>query len=130
MLNTVTLAGRMTKDPEIRRTQSGKAVVSFSIACERDFKNNGEKVADFFNIVAWGNTAEFVGKYIGKGRMVAVAGRLETRSYENRNGDKVHVTEVNASSVYPMDRAQKSEAPAYNEAPMTEIDDDGVDLPF
>lgn len=130
MLNNVTLAGRMTKDPEIRRTQSGKAVVSFSIACERDFTNKGEKVTDFFNIVAWGNTAEFVGKYIGKGRMVAIAGRLETRSYENRNGDKVHVTEVNASSVYPMDRAQKSEAPAYHEAPMTEIDDDGADLPF
>lgn len=130
MLNNVTLAGRLTKDPEIRRTQSGKAVVSFSIACERDFKNNGEKVTDFFNIVAWGNTADFVGKYIGKGRMVAVAGRLETRSYENRNGDKVHVTEVNASSVYPMDRAQQNEAPAYHEAPMTEIDDDGVDLPF
>lgn len=130
MLNNVTLAGRLTKDPEVRRTNSGKAVVSFSIACERDFKNNGEKVTDFFNIVAWGNTAEFVGKYIGKGRMVAVAGRLETRSYEKQNGDKVHVTEVNASSVYPMDRAQQNEAPAYHEAPMTEIDDDGVDLPF
>lgn len=130
MLNNVTLAGRMTKDPEIRRTQSGKAVVSFSIACERDFTNKGEKVTDFFNIVAWGNTAEFVGKYIGKGRMVAIAGRLETRSYENRNGDKVHVTEVNASSVYPMDRAKENEAPAYHEAPMTEIGDDGADLPF
>lgn len=129
MLNTVTLAGRMTKDPEIRRTSSGKAVTSFSIACERDFKNNGEKATDFFNIVAWGNTAEFIGKYIGKGRMVAVTGRLETRSYNDRNGNKVNVVEVNANSVYPMDKAQQAEAPTHNEAQMTELDD-SVDLPF
>ena len=128
MLNTVSLVGRLTKDPEVRRTNTGKAVTSFSVACDRNTK---EKQTDFFNVVAWGNTAEFVGKYINKGRLVAVDGRLQTRSYQNRDGNNVYVVEIVANNVYGLDKAkQTQQEQGYTEAQMAEIDDDDADLPF
>lgn len=132
MLNTVTIIGRITKDPEIRYTQTQKAVVSFSLAVERDFKDqSGNKQTDFINIVAWGKTAEFIGKYVGKGRLLGVAGRLEVRTYNDRNGNKQYVTEVIANNVYALDSArQTQQEQGYTEAPMAEIDDDDADLPF
>ena len=132
MLNTVSLVGRLTKDPEVRRTNTGKAVTSFSLAVERDFKDqSGNKQTDFFNVVAWGNTAEFVGKYINKGRLVAVDGRLQTRSYQNRDGNNVYVVEIVANNVYGLDKAkQTQQEQGYTEAQMAEIDDDDADLPF
>lgn len=132
MLNTVSLVGRITKDPEIRYTQTQKAVVSFSLAVERDFKDqSGNKQTDFINIVAWGKTAEFIGKYVGKGRLLGVAGRLEVRTYTGKTGNKQYVTEVIANNVYALDSSrQTQQEQGYTEAPMAEIDDDDADLPF
>ena len=82
MLNRIVLMGRLTRDPELRRTQSGTAVVSFSIACDRDYAAQGaERETDFIDIVAWRGTAEFVEKYFGKGRMIVVGGRLQIRNW-------------------------------------------------
>lgn len=102
MLNRVTIMGRLTRDPELRRTDSGIAVASFAIACDRDYSNkqNGEKEVDFFDIVAWRNTAEFVSNYFGKGRMIVVSGRLQTRSWTDKEGNKRKTTEVVADSCY------------------------------
>lgn len=133
MLNTVSLVGRITKDPEIRHTQTQKAVTSFSLAVERDFKDqSGNKQTDFINIVAWGKTAEFIGKYVGKGRLLAVNGRLEVRTYTDKNGNNRYVTEVVASNVYALDSArQNQQEQGYTEAPMAELaDEDDADLPF
>ena len=85
MLNRIILMGRLTRDPELRRTQSGTAVVSFSIACDRDYAAQGaERETDFIDIVAWRGTAEFVDKYFSKGRMIVVAGRLQIRGWEDK----------------------------------------------
>lgn len=131
MLNAVSLVGRITKDPELRYTNTQKAVVSFSLAVERDFKDqSGNKQTDFFNIVAWGKTAEFISKYVSKGRLLAVNGRLETRNYTDKNGNKQYVTEIVASNVYALDSAKQQSQPEQTEAPMTEYDDDDADLPF
>ena len=95
MLNHITIQGRLTKDPELRHTGSGTAVASFTIACERDFKDqNGEKQTDFVNVVAWRNTAEFVSKYFSKGSMIIASGRLQMRSYTDKNGNKRTAAEV------------------------------------
>lgn len=101
MLNRIVLMGRLTRDPELRRTQSGTAVVSFSVACDRDYAAQGaERETDFIDIVAWRGTAEFVEKYFGKGRMIVVAGRLQIRNWEDRDGNKRRSAEVVADSVY------------------------------
>lgn len=102
MLNHVNLMGRLTKDPEIRRTESGIPVASFSIACDRDFSNKstGEKETDFFNVVAWRNTAEFISKYFAKGRMIVISGRLQVRSWQDKDGNKRTTTEVIAENCY------------------------------
>ena len=90
MLNRVSVMGRLTHDPELKQTQSGIYVATFSIAVERDFKDkaSGEKVVDFFDVAAWRQTAEFVCKYFSKGRMMVVDGRLQARIWEDRNGSK------------------------------------------
>lgn len=99
MINRVVLIGRLTKDVEIKYTQSGKAVGSFSIAVQRAFKNaNGERESDFINCVVWGKTAENFAKFTGKGALTAVEGRLATRNYENNQGQRVYVTEVNVDN--------------------------------
>ena len=110
MLNNFTLMGRLTHDPELRRTQSNKAVASFSIAVERDFNDptTGEKATDFIDLVAWGNTAEFLGKYFPKGRMICVKGRLQTRTWEDRDGNKRKAVEVVAEHVYFADSKKES----------------------
>ena len=101
MLNKIILMGRLTRDPELRRTESGTAVCSFSIAVDRDFKSkNGEKETDFIDIVAWRSTAEFVSKYFTKGRMAVVEGRLQIRDWTDKEGGKRRSAEVIADNVY------------------------------
>lgn len=97
MLNKVILMGRLTKEPELRTTQSGVAVASFTLAVDRDYKKDE---TDFINIVAWRNTAEFVSKWFSKGQLVAVSGRLQVRSYEDRDGQKLIATEVVADECF------------------------------
>lgn len=101
MLNKVLLMGRLTKDPEVRYTSNNNTLVcSFSLAVNRRFKSEGQPDADFVNIVAWSKTGEFCSKYFTKGQQVAVCGRLQTRSYDDKDGKKVYVTEVIAEEAY------------------------------
>lgn len=101
MLNHIVLMGRLTRDPELRRTGSGIAVASFSLAVDRDFGGQGtEKETDFIDIVAWRNTAEFVSKYFTKGRMAVVSGRLQIRVWNDKDGNKRRSAEVVADNVY------------------------------
>lgn len=101
MLNKIILMGRLTRDPELRRTQQGTAVASFSLAGDRDYKAKGaEKETDFIDIVAWRNTAEFVSKYFSKGRMAVVEGRLQVRSYTDKEGNNRRAAEVVADNIY------------------------------
>ncbi len=111
MLNHITIMGRLTRDPELRRTGSGIAVASFSVAVDRDFgKNeNGEKETDFIDCVAWRNTAEFISKYATKGRMVVVSGRLQIRSWTDKDGNKRRTAEVVADNVYFGDSRRDSD---------------------
>ena len=102
MLNHIVIMGRLTRDPELRRTGSGVAVTSFSLAVDRDFgKNeNGEKETDFIDCVAWRQTGEFVSKYFAKGRMAVVSGRLQIRNWTDKDGNKRRSAEVIADNVY------------------------------
>ena len=93
-MNVVILVGRLTKDPELRTTGNGKSVTSFSVAVDRQFKQEGQPTADFFNVVAWGRQAEVINQYLRKGREIAVRGRLQTRNYTAQDGSKRYVTEV------------------------------------
>ncbi|MCI2948368.1 single-stranded DNA-binding protein [Staphylococcus caledonicus] len=100
MLNRVVLAGRLTKDPEFRTTQNGVSVTNFTLAVNRNFKNkNGEQQADFINVVVFRQQAENVNNYLSKGNLAGVDGRIQSRSYENNEGQRVYVTEVLADSV-------------------------------
>ena len=118
MLNKIFLMGRLTRDPELRRTQSGTAVTSFSLAVDRDFKSqSGEKETDFIDIVAWRSTAEFVSKYFTKGRMAIVEGRLQLREYTDRDGNKRRAAEVVADNVYFGDSKRDSADGGYAPAP-------------
>ena len=119
MLNKIIVMGRLTHDPELRRTGSGTPVCSFSIACDRDFKSqSGEKETDFFDVVAWRTTGEFVSKYFTKGRMVVVEGRLQIREWQDKEGNKRRSAEINADNVYFGDSrpAQAEGASGYGEA--------------
>ena len=111
MLNHIVLMGRLTRDPELRRTGSGIAVASFSVAVDRDFgKNeNGEKETDFIDCVAWRQTGEFVSKYFTKGRMIVVSGRLQVRSWTDKDGNKRRTAEVVADNVYFGDSKRDSD---------------------
>ena len=140
MLNKITVMGRLTRDPELRRTNSGTAVTSFTIACERDFKaDNGEREADFIECVAWRAQAEFVCKYLSKGRLVLVEGELTSRSYEDKDGNRRKAVEITVDSVHfcdsKKDGGQSSGSdfadPGYSEgsSDFAEIEGDG-DLPF
>lgn len=102
MLNQITIMGRLTRNPELRRTGSGLAVASFSVACERDFPNKatGEKEVDFINCVAWRQTGEFVSKYFTKGSMIVVSGRLQMRKWVDDSGNNRVTAEVVADNVY------------------------------
>ena len=111
MLNHIVIMGRLTRDPELRRTGSGTAVASFSVAVERDFgKNeNGEKETDFIDCIAWRQTGEFVSKYFTKGRMIVVSGRLQVRSWTDKDGNKRRTAEVVADNVYFADSKRESD---------------------
>ena len=110
MLNKIIIMGRFTHDPELRRTGSGTAVTSFSLACDRDFKSqSGDKETDFIEVVAWKNTAEFVSKYFSKGRMAVVEGRLQIRDWTDKAGNKRKTAEVVADNVYFADSKQSQE---------------------
>ena len=145
MLNHITIMGRLTRDPELRRTGSGVAVASFTVAVDRDFgKNeNGEKETDFIDCVAWRQTGEFVSKYFTKGRMAVVSGRLQIRSWTDKDGNKRRTAEVVADNVYFGDsRRDGDSAPAAGSfggysapasAPASDfamLEDDDAQLPF
>ena len=134
MLNKIILMGRLTRDPELRRTQSGTAVTSFTIAVDRDYKSqSGEKETDFIDIVAWRATGEFVSKYVSKGRMAVVEGRLQIRDWTDRDGGKRRSAEVVADNVYFGDSKRAvsgSDTPAA-ERELEEVpDDEKGELPF
>ena len=111
MLNHVTIMGRLTRDPELRRTGSGIAVASFTVAVDRDFggRDGGEKETDFIDCVAWRQTGEFVSKYFTKGRMIVVSGRLQIRSWTDKDGNKRRTAEVVADNCYFGDSKRDSE---------------------
>ena len=114
MLNKIILMGRLTRDPELRRTESGTAVCSFSIAVDRDFKSkNGEKETDFIDIVSWRATAEFVSKYFTKGRMAVVEGRLQIRDWTDKEGGKRVAIEIVADNVYFGDSRRDGDGAGY-----------------
>ena len=141
MLNTICLVGRIVHDPELKNTQSGNAVTTFAVAVERNRSGqDGQKIVDYIDVVAWRKTAEFVSKYFHKGSWIAVNGSLQTRTYEDRDGKKRKVFEVVADNVHFC--GGKSEAPSGNTSKLDEfsnyastnlanfaIDDDG-ELPF
>ena len=131
-MNKVILLGRLTREPEIRYTQTNNTMVaSFSLAVNRRFKSEGQPEADFINIVAWGKTAEFVGAYFKKGQQVAVVGRIQTRNYEDTQGQKRYVTEVVAEEVYFAD-SKKEEQNQSQGSDLTELPSQYFidDLPF
>lgn len=111
MINNVSLTGRITKDLEQRNTNSGKAFVNFTLAVDRRFKDqNGERQADFIQIQAWGKTAEILCKYAGKGSLIGVEGRIQTRNYENNQGQRVYVTEVVAENITFLDSKKNNQS--------------------
>ena len=113
MLNHIVIMGRLTRDPELRRTGSGIAVTSFSLAVDRDFgsKDGGERETDFIDCVAWRSTGEFVSKYFTKGSMAVVSGRLQIRSWTDKDGNKRRTAEVVADNVYFGDSKRDGAAP-------------------
>lgn len=111
MLNKAILMGRFTADPEMRKTQSGTSVTSFTLAVNRDFKKDGQQETDFINCVAWRNTAEFVYKHFQKGRQAVVDGRIQTRSYTDKDGNKRTAFEVVVDNIYFAD-SKKEDKPA------------------
>lgn len=115
MLNRITVMGRLVRDPELRRTQNDIPVCSFSVACDRDFKDKatGERATDFIDIVAWRNTAEFVSKYLSKGRMAVIDGRLQLRDWTDKEGNKRRSAEILASNVSFGDSKRKDAAEAH-----------------
>lgn len=151
MLNKIILMGRLTREPELRTTQNGISVASFTLAVERDFQRGEERQTDFIDIVAWRGTADFVHKYFRKGQLVAVTGRLQSRKWEDKDGNKRTSFEVVTEEVHFAEkkqdspnygapppagaspqRAQQDESPPFRlDAPATfaELDDDG-ELPF
>ena len=146
MLNHIVIMGRLTRDPELRRTASGVAVASFTVAVDRDFgkSENGEKETDFIDCVAWRQTGEFVSKYFTKGRMAVVSGRLQIRNWTDKEGNKRRTAEVIADNVYFGDSNKREDgaapaAPAFGgySAPtsspasdFTMLDDGDATLPF
>lgn len=151
MLNRIIIMGRLTRDVDIRHTQTGTAVASFSLAVDRDFKDKatGEKATDFIDVVAWRNTAEFVSRYFSKGRMAVVEGRLQIREWTDKEGNKRRTAEVVADNVYFGDSKRDGDsgyqggysaggysaqaapaAPAAQTSGYEELTDDDGELPF
>ena len=141
MLNHITIMGRLTRDPELRRTGNGTAVTSFTLAVDRDFapKDGGEKETDIIDCVAWRSTGEFVEKYFGKGRMAVVSGRLQIRGWTDKDGNKRRSAEVVADNVYFGDSKKDESYSTGNDAnnppsapaqDFAMLDDDDAQLPF
>ena len=141
MLNHITIMGRLTRDPEMRTTQSGVAVASFTLAVDRDFggRDGGEKQTDFIDCTAWQHTAEFVSKYFSKGRMAVVSGRLQIDNYTDNDGNKRKSAKVVADNIYFGDSkkdgatgGQSDEAASFTPAPsgFVTVDVDNSELPF
>ena len=148
MLNHIVIMGRLTRDPELRRTGTGVAVTSFSLAVDRDFGKNesGERETDFIDCVAWRQTGEFVSKYFAKGRMAVVSGRLQIRNWTDKEGNKRRSAEIVADNVYFGDSKRDNEggntysapaAPSFGEysapTPASDfamLEDDDAQLPF
>lgn len=146
MLNRIILMGRLTRDPELRQTQSGASVANFSLAVDRDFKDKqtGEKTTDFIDIVAWRSSAEFVSRFFTKGRMAVVEGRLQLRDWTDKDGNKRRTAEVLAEHVYFGDSKRDAEGgaesggaytpppaePGSGGAEFEELTDDDGELPF
>ena len=139
-MNKVELLGRLTRDPELRTTPNGISVLSFSIAVDRRFKNkDGEKEVDFINCVAWRQTAEFISKYFTKGKMIAVCGTLQTRTWDDADGKKRYATDVVVDETYFAGASNESKPKTQNATPAVEDIPDGFapyddgsedDLPF
>ena len=146
MLNNVSLMGRLTRDPELRHTQSGTPVASFTLACNRDFVKEGQSEADFIDIVAWQKSAEFASKYFRKGQLVAVQGRIQSRKWTDKDGnnrvaveivvERLHFAESkknpadsagsqNGTAAYPSNESSGSYSGTF-----TELEDDDGELPF
>ena len=145
MLNHIIIMGRLTRDPEIRHTQTGTAVASFALAVDRDFKDKatGEKATDFIDVVAWRNTAEFVSRYFSKGRVALVEGRLQMRDWTDKEGNKRRSAEVVADNVYFGDSKRDGDtssqggyssggyqAPEQPSNEFQELQDEDGELPF
>lgn len=134
MLNHITIMGRITKDIELRRTNSGTAVASFNVAVDRDFGQNGQKETDFIDCVAWRQTGEFVERNFSKGKMIVVSGRLQIRKWEDKNGNKRTTAEVVADNVYFGEaKTAGDKFTAASNEPMQDyavVDGDDGDLPF
>lgn len=143
MLNTVILQGRLTAKPELKTTQSGNAVTSFTLAVPRDYKGkDGQEVTDFIDCVAWRQTAEFAAKYFEKGSAAIVKGSIEVRNYEDKNGNKRKATEIKVDNLYFGETKKRdsngaayaagdvpTDTPSYRELPDVDVDPDD-DLPF
>ena len=137
MLNVIVVMGRLVRDPELRRTNSGTAVTSFTLAVDRDFKGqDGERETDFIDVVAWKATAEMAAKFFTKGRMAAVKGRLQLRDWTDKNGVKRRTAEIIADTVFFADRRPDAAARGGVDVPgeFVELDEDEAesdgDLPF
>lgn len=136
MLNRVNIMGRLCAAPELKRTSSGTAVTSFTIACDRDFKGqNGERETDFIDVVAWRNTAEFICKHFSKGRMITLDGRLQIRSWKDQNGNNRKSTEIVAENAYFGDSKQSESYAERNECevdptPVIREEKEDGELPF
>lgn len=137
MLNVIVVMGRLVRDPELRRTNSGTAVTSFTLAVDRDFKGqDGERETDFIDVVAWKATAEMAAKFFTKGRMAAVKGRLQLRDWTDKNGVKRRTAEIIADTVFFADRRPDASARGGVDVPgeFVELDEDEAeadgDLPF
>lgn len=142
MLNKIFIMGRLTRDPELRRTQNGTAVAGFALAVDRDFKNaDGTKETDFIEVVAWRSSAEFVSKYFAKGRMAIVEGRLQIRDWQDKDGNKRRSAEVVADNVYFGDSKKEGDSSGGYKAAGKAVDvepgegefaeiEDEEDLPF
>lgn len=142
MLNKIFIMGRLTRDPELRRTQNGTAVAGFALAVDRDYKNaDGTKETDFIEVVAWRSSAEFVSKYFAKGRMAVVEGRLQIRDWQDKDGNKRRNAEVVADNVYFGDSKKEGDSSGGYKAAGKAVDvepgegefaevEDEEDLPF
>ena len=130
MLNKTIMVGRLAQEPELKKTPNGKSVVSTSLAVQRDYKEDGEKKADFFPIVVWGKSADNFCSWLKKGQLISVSGRLQTRNYENQQGQKVYITEIVVEQFYPLERADHENKNVSHESLPPEPPINESDFPF